>query len=85
MPNDILKGFIEVLIPITVCNFKCHYCYVIQRDNRTNDIGMVNHSPLEIRKALRLNRLGGKFYISLCGAGETMLVKNLAEIVKNLL
>lgn len=85
MGNDKLKGFIEVLIPITVCNFKCHYCYVIQRDNRTNDQGIVNHTPTEIRNALSINRLGGVFYISLCGAGETMLVKNLAEIVKNLL
>lgn len=80
-----LKGFIEVLIPITICNFKCHYCYVIQRDNRTNDPGMVSHTPEEIGYALRKDRLGGAFYISLCGAGETMLVKNLPKIVKCLL
>lgn len=85
MNNDKLKGFIEVLIPITLCNLKCHYCYVIQRDNRTNDPGTVGHTPEEIRSALSKERLGGQFYISLCGAGETMLVKNLAEIVKNLL
>lgn len=85
MNNDKLKGFIEVLIPITLCNLKCHYCYVIQRDNRTNDPGTVGHTPNEIRRALSKESLGGQFYISLCGAGETMLVKNLGEIVKNLL
>jgi len=80
-----LKGFIEVLIPITLCNMRCHYCYVIQRDNRTNDQGALNHTPEEIANALSKDRLGGTFYISLCGAGETMLVKNLATIVKALL
>lgn len=85
MSSPKLKGFIEVLIPITICNFKCHYCYVIQRDNRTNNPGRVSHSPQEIAYALRKERLGGEFYISLCGAGETMLVRNLPEIVKCLL
>lgn len=85
MSKPTLKGFIEVLIPITVCNLKCHYCYVIQRENRTNDCGVVNHTPEEIARALSRKRLGGTFYISLCGAGETMLVKNLPAIVKALL
>ncbi len=85
MSSPKLKGFIEVLIPITICNLKCHYCYVIQRDNRTNDPTNTSHSPKEISYALRKERLGGVFYISLCGAGETMLAKDLPEIVKYLL
>lgn len=83
--NTKLKGFIEVLIPITLCNLKCHYCYVIQRNNRSHDVGTVSHSPEEIAYALRPSRLGGSFYISICGAGETMIVKNLSQIVKLLL
>ncbi len=85
MNNPKLKGFIEVLIPITVCNLKCAYCYVMQRSNRTNDLGMVEHTPEEIAYALRPERLGGNFYISLCGAGETTLVKNIVDITKALL
>lgn len=31
MGNDnTIKSFIEVLIPVTQCNIKCHYCYVVQ-------------------------------------------------------
>ena len=29
-----IKYFFECLIPITACDIKCHYCYVVQRDNR---------------------------------------------------
>lgn len=77
-------AFLEVLIPITKCNIKCHYCYVVQRDNRTN-----HHTelpdPQVIAEALSMKRFGGSLYISLCGAGETMLTPRLEEIVYALL
>ena len=79
-----IVGFIEVLIPITQCNLKCHYCYVIQRENRTNRKAVLPE-PEEIRKALRKERFGGSLYISLCGAGETMMTPKLADITFELL
>ncbi len=82
--NNKIVGFIEVLIPITQCNMKCHYCYVIQRENRTNRKASLPE-PEEIRKALRKERFGGSLYISLCGAGETMMTPKLADIVFELL
>ena len=81
---DKLKGFIEVLIPVTQCNIKCHYCYVIQRENRTGKRANLPSVDL-IRKSLSKQRLGGVFFISLCGAGETMMVKELPEIALELL
>lgn len=81
---DKLNSFIEVLIPITQCNFKCHYCYVMQRDERTNHKAILPPVDL-ICKALTKKRLNGISYISLCGAGETMLVKELPEITLGLL
>lgn len=79
-----IKSFIEVLIPITQCNLKCHYCYVIQRNNRTNHKAILPSAEI-IRKALSKKRLNGLSYISLCGAGETMLVQQLPEITIELL
>lgn len=79
-----IKSFIEVLIPVTQCNIKCHYCYVIQRENRTNHKADLPSSEI-IRKALSKERLNGLSYISLCGAGETMLVQQLPEITTELL
>jgi len=82
--NTKIVGFIEVLIPITLCNLKCHYCYVIQRNNRTN-LKAVLPEPEVVRNALRKERFGGSLYISLCGAGETMLTPKLADISYELL
>lgn len=79
-----IKSFIEVLIPVTQCNIKCHYCYVIQRENRTNHKANLPSAEL-IRKALSKKRLNGISYISLCGAGETMLVQQLPNITLELL
>ena len=29
-----IKRFFECLIPVTICNLECEYCYVIQREYR---------------------------------------------------
>ena len=71
MDNKIV-AFVEVLIPITKCNIKCHYCYVMQRENRTNSWPELPNAKT-IVKALSPDRFGGIMYISLCGAGETMM------------
>lgn len=84
MDKSRIVGFIEVLIPITAYNIKCEYCYVIQRHRRSMIIPKLSHTPEEIGHALRPDRFNGIMYISLCGAGETMLTPNLAEIVKEL-
>lgn len=28
-----IKRFVECLLPVTACNLKCSYCYVIQKSN----------------------------------------------------
>lgn len=77
---DKIKYFFECLIPITVCNMKCHYCYVAQRHHRTMKMPSMPYSPKHIAQALRKERLGGLAYISICGAGETTMVKELPEL-----
>ena len=31
-----IKRFIECTVPVTVCNMKCSYCYVMQEGRRSN-------------------------------------------------
>lgn len=76
-----IKRFIECLIPVTVCNLKCSYCYVIQRDNRKNKMAEFKYSPEQIKRALNNKRWGGVCFFSICGAGETTLQVGLEDIV----
>lgn len=82
---DRIKRFVECLIPVTVCNLKCDYCYVIQRHNRKGKMAELKYSPEQIGEALNKERWGGICYFSICGAGETTLQKNIEDIVYNIL
>lgn len=82
---DKIKKFIECLIPVTACNLHCHYCYVIQNNYRNNEIPTFKYSPEHVAKALSKKRMGGVCLINICGAGETLLSKELPDVVKALL
>lgn len=80
-----IKRFIECITPVTACNLKCEYCYIIQENRRTNKIEELNYSPEHIAAALSQERLGGTCYISICGAGETLLPKYMTNLTEELL
>lgn len=80
-----IKRFIECLIPVTACNLKCSYCYVIQRDNRKLEIPKLNFSPETIGQALNKERFGGTCYFSICGAGETLVPDYMVAVVREIL
>lgn len=82
---DEIKKFFECLLPVTACNLRCNYCYVIQRNQRKEDIPKLKYSPELIGKALTKERLGGVCYFSICGAGETLIPKDIVDITFNLL
>lgn len=80
------KKFIECLVPGTVCNFKCHYCYVAQLSGTENRSTAKFLYPAEIvGYALRQSRIGGVAYVNICGVGETLLPKEIPEIVEAIL
>ena len=83
--SDKIKRFFECLMPVTACNLKCNYCYVIQRDNGKMKMPQLKYSPQIIGKGLTKERLGGVCYFSICGAGETLLPKETIEIAYELL
>ncbi|MBC5710561.1 radical SAM protein [Hungatella sp. L12] len=80
-----IKRFFECLIPVTVCNLKCSYCYVIQRDYRNMKLATMKYSPEQITQGLTKERLGGVCYFSICGAGETLAQPETFKIAKLLL
>ena len=79
------KRFIECLLPVSVCNLKCDYCYVIQGGRRNMKMADLHYTPEQIAYALRPERLGGICLINICGSGETLAQKELPDIVACLL
>ena len=80
-----IKRFFECLLPTSVCNIECSYCYLIQEKRRAMKSEELLYSPEHIAKALRQERVGGVCYISLCAVGETMAQKGLVPLVRCLL
>ena len=68
-----IKRFFECLMPVSVCNLECPYCYVIQENRRKMKLANLYYSPAHIAKALRKERVGGTCWISICGVGETFV------------
>ncbi len=80
-----IKRFFECLVPITQCNLKCEYCYVIQENRRELRQAEFRYGTEVIKQALKQERLGGACYFSICGAGETLMQQGLDEIIKVIL
>ncbi len=72
-----IRKFVECLLPITICNLKCHYCYVIQRNNRLMKKAVFRYSVDKMVSSLTKERMGGVTFFSICGAGEWSYVLNL--------
>lgn len=79
------KRFFECLLPVSACNLKCPYCYIIQEGKREMKLADLPYSPEHIAKALRKERVGGTCWISICGAGETLVQPEAVGIIKCLL
>lgn len=80
-----MKRFIDLHVPITACNFKCHYCYVTQMNKNNTEKVKFKYSPEQVRKALSVKRLGGICLFNVCGLGETLIPEQVLEYIKVLL
>lgn len=70
-------------VPLSICNFRCHYCYLSQRDESYQGVQPeMLYSPEQVGYALRQERLGGLAFCNICADGETLLLKNLDKYVK---
>lgn len=79
-----MRRFIECLLPTTACNLNCSYCYVIQEEREPLSLRL-KYSPELIGRALSMDRLGGRSYISITASGETLIPKEIVDIAYHVL
>ena len=79
---DKIKRYIECHVPVTTCTLRCSYCYITQHRLFEGPLPAFRYSPEHARKALSKERLGGPCLINLCGAGETLLAKEVVEYAR---
>ena len=79
---DKIKRYIECHVPVTTCTLRCSYCYITQHRLFEGPLPEFRYSPEHVRKALSKERLGGVCLINLCGAGETLLAKEVVEYAR---
>ncbi len=79
---DKIKRYIECHVPVTTCTLRCSYCYITQHRLFEGPLPEFRYTPEHVRKALSKERLGGVCLINLCGAGETLLAKEVVEYAR---
>lgn len=82
---DKIKRFIDINVPVTTCTLRCDYCYITQHRLFEGSLPAFKYSPKHVRNALSIKRLGGKCLLNFCGNGETLLVPQIVEYVRELL
>ena len=82
---DKVKKMILFSIPMSVCNFRCSYCYLAQRDEHYQGRQPnMRYTPEQVAEALSVERIGGKAYLNFCADGETLLTKGIDRYIKAL-
>ena len=82
---DKITKFVECLVPISKCNLRCSYCYVIQEDRRDSSTNPFRLSPDKIGEAFSKDRWGGLMLVNLCGFGETFIPNQFPKIIANII
>lgn len=82
---DKVKKLLLFKIPMSICNFRCSYCYLAQRPVHYQGIQPeMKYSPKQVAKALTVERIGGLAFMNFCADGETLLTKDIDLYVKEL-
>ena len=83
--TETIKKFVECTIPVSHCNLKCSYCYIIQEHRRNINMPGFKYSPEYIGRAFNKRRWGGSMLVNLCGAGETLMCPGITQIIAAIL
>ena len=58
-----IKRLVLCRIPMSICNFRCRYCYLAQRDESyQGKQADFKYSPEYVAKAFSIERLGGLLF-----------------------
>ncbi len=80
-----IKRLLLFNIPMSICNFRCGYCYLSQRPIHYQGMQPEKrYTPEQVARALSVKRLGGVAYMNFCADGETLLTRDLDLYVKAL-
>lgn len=85
MFSEKIKKIINVIVPVTVCNMRCQYCYVSQMGANSGKVAKLPYDVETIAKAFAVERLGGKCLLQICGNGETLIPPYIVELTRLLL
>lgn len=79
---DNVKRLIFCEIPTSICNFRCTYCYLGQRNESfQGKQAEFNFSPEYVAEAFSVERLGGICFFNFCAEGETLLTKEIDKYI----
>ena len=82
--NNKVSKVILFRIPMSICNLRCHYCYLAQRPIHYEGIQPeMKYSPKEVAEALNVEKFG-KCFMNFCADGETLLTKDIDKYVYEL-
>jgi len=78
-----IKHYIEANINGCGCNLQCSYCYLRQaKYNQTRTDSCLNYTLEVIQQACSIRRLGGSCLFNLVGDGETLLPKEIVDLIE---
>lgn len=80
-----IKMFLDTYVPVTTCNFRCHYCYITQQRLFSRNLPKFVYSPEVVAKAISKERLGGTCLFNICGGGETLLPPEMTDYIRIIL
>jgi len=80
-----MKRFIDILVPVTTCTLRCHYCYITHRRLFDSKLPTFKYDVDTFRKGLSKERLGGICMMNFCGGGETLLPPEMPQYIKAML
>ena len=82
--TPVMKLFVGLHYPASICNLRCPYCYLGQKTGN-QQMAILPHSPKFVRWCLSQKRLGGRAIMGICGAGETLLGDKIVDVCLELL
>mgnify|MGYP002517465554 CR=1 FL=1 len=81
-----MKRLINLAVRSSICNLRCTYCYLNQKDVWfKNQQISYSASPEIVARAFSKNRLGGLCLFNVCADGETLLAKDIVSYLDAIL